>query len=257
MPFHVSQPSFQSLYIEMKANGLTIARGTAFVASLSVGTNFLLTNRHNVTGRDQETGELLCKLTGAVPDTLTVWHNAKSDLGRFIQVQVPLVAGNVPQWIEHPELGPTGDFVALPIPDRDDITVYPHQIESLIHMQVEPAQRVSVIGFPFGERTGPSFAIWATGFIASEPEIDHGGRPVFLVDCRSRKGQSGSPVIRYRGRSGTTTHENGVHEITPTSDFLGIYSGRINSESDLGIVWKAHAIAELLEHANTLRPNAP
>ena len=29
--------------------------------------------------------------------------------------------------------------------------------------------------------------------------------------------------------------------------FLGIYSGRINPESDLGIVWKARAIAELVE----------
>lgn len=28
--------------------------------------------------------------------------------------------------------------------------------------------------------------------------------------------------------------------------FLGIYSGRINKESDLGIVWKATAIAELV-----------
>ncbi len=29
--------------------------------------------------------------------------------------------------------------------------------------------------------------------------------------------------------------------------FLGIYSGRINRESDLGIVWKVSAIAELIE----------
>ncbi len=28
--------------------------------------------------------------------------------------------------------------------------------------------------------------------------------------------------------------------------FLGIYSGRINEESDLGIVWKATALSELV-----------
>ena len=28
--------------------------------------------------------------------------------------------------------------------------------------------------------------------------------------------------------------------------FLGIYSGRINAESDIGVVWKAEAIAELM-----------
>lgn len=234
----------------MKANGHKIATGTAFVANISGGSNYLLTNRHNVTGRYQDTGELLCKQTAALPDTLTVWHNARSELGQFVEVQVPLFRDGVPQWIEHPILGEKADFVALPIPDQNDIALYPYTVESLVHMQVEPAQRISVVGFPFGERTGLSFAVWATGFIASEPEIDHGGRPVFLIDCRARKGQSGSPVIRHRGRSGTVQHENGNVEITTTSDFLGIYSGRINAESDLGFVWKAYAIAELLANAN-------
>ena len=31
------------------------------------------------------------------------------------------------------------------------------------------------------------------------------------------------------------------------SRFIGIYSGRINAESDLGIVWKASAISQLLQ----------
>jgi hypothetical protein len=30
------------------------------------------------------------------------------------------------------------------------------------------------------------------------------------------------------------------------SRLLGIYSGRINDESDLGIVWKVSAVAELI-----------
>lgn len=32
----------------------------------------------------------------------------------------------------------------------------------------------------------------------------------------------------------------------PVSKLIGIYSGRINSESDLGIVWKTSAILELV-----------
>ena len=236
----------------MKANGHTIGRGTAFVANISVGANFFLTNRHIVTGRNQDTSEPLDKKNSAIPDTLTVWHNARSELGQFVEVQVPLFKDDVPQWIEHPTLGGTADFVALPIPDQSGITLYPYTVESLVHMQIEPAQRVSVVGFPFGERTGASFAVWATGYIATEPEIPHGGRPVFLIDCRTREGQSGSPVIRHRGRSGTVMHENGVAEISTISDFLGIYSGRINKESDLGIVWKAYAIAELLAYTNAL-----
>ncbi len=33
----------------------------------------------------------------------------------------------------------------------------------------------------------------------------------------------------------------------PVSKFIGIYSGRINSESDIGIVWKASAIQKLVQ----------
>lgn len=90
MPFRVSKPSFQSLYIEMKAFGNILARGTSFVATSSTGVNFLITNRHNVTGRHHEAGELLCTKTGAVPDSLTVWHNASSGLGQFVPVEVLL-----------------------------------------------------------------------------------------------------------------------------------------------------------------------
>ncbi len=252
MPFRFSQPSFQSLYIEMRANGKTIDRGTAFVANSSSGANFLITSRHNVTGRNQDSGDLLSEETVAFPDSIAVWHNSSAALGEFIKVDVPLLVGGIPQWIEHPVLQANADFVALPISDRQDIEIYPYRAENLANMHIEPAETVSVVGFPFGERTGASFAVWATGFVASEPDINHGGRPVFLIDCRSRKGQSGSPVIRYRSGGGVITYDNGTEVVSPICRLLGIYSGRINNESDLGIVWKAYALAELINHACTL-----
>lgn len=233
----------------MQARGNTIGRGTAFVAVAEVGDAFLLTNRHIVTGRHQDTGALLSETTGAEPDSLLVWHNASTELGHFVPVKVPLYKGDSPLWIEHPELGADADFVALRVPARPDIKVYPYRANALAHMTIEPAQTVSVVGFPFGERTGPSFAVWSTGFVASEPEIDHGGRPVFLIDCRSRSGQSGSPVILHHG------YRNAVAEAKEAeimSELLGIYSGRINKESDLGVVWKVYAIVELLIHATMI-----
>jgi hypothetical protein len=249
MGFRISQPSFQSLYVESQARGNKIGTGTAFVVAAEVGDSFLLTNRHIVTGRHQDTGELLSKVTGAEPDSLLVWHNASTELGHFVSVDVPLYDGEMPLWIEHPTLGPKADFVALRLPVRSDIKTYPYRAKYLSHMEIEPAQTVSVVGFPFGERTGRSFAVWATGFVASEPEIDHGGRPVFLVDCRSRPGQSGSPVILHRGYRNEVA-ESKESEIM--SELLGIYSGRINEDSDLGIVWKTYAIIDLLMHANAL-----
>jgi len=85
--------------------------------------------------------------------------------------------------------------------------------------------------------------------MASEPDINFGNLPVFLIDCRSRQGQSGSAVIAYR-RGGMVAMANGGSAAFggPVYKFLGIYSGRINQESDLGIVWKASAIKELIDN---------
>lgn len=77
--------------------------------------------------------------------------------------------------------------------------------------------------------------------------ISTGGQ-FFLIDCRTREGQSGSAVIAYRS-AGVVSEKIGtltVHE-EPVTRFLGIYSGRINRDSDIGIVWKAKAIRELIE----------
>jgi hypothetical protein len=153
------------------------------------------------------------------------------------------------RWIEHPSWGKEADLVALPISKRPDIVFHPYSVDGLSHLLIEPAQTVSIVGFPFGEKTGASFAVWATGFVASEPSINHGKRPVFLVDCRGRKGQSGSPVILHRNLKDIINE--GIPE-EERSILLGIYSGRINEESDLGIVWKAYMIAELVAYADAM-----
>jgi hypothetical protein len=105
---------------------------------------------------------------------------------------------------------------------------------------------VSVVGFPFGIAAGGGLPIWATGFIASEPQVDYEHLPIFLIDCRSRPGQSGSPVIAYRS-GGAVTTGGGVSVFTGSVfRLLGIYSGRINEQSDIGRVRKTTAIQELV-----------
>ena len=109
---------------------------------------------------------------------------------------------------------------------------------------------VSIIGFPFGETAAGQIAIWVRGSIATDMETDYGGLPCFLVDARTRQGQSGSPVIVYKGESGTGRMSDG--SITSgsgiMSNLLGVYSGRINAGSDLGQVWKTAAVIEILEN---------
>ena len=56
-------------------------------------------------------------------------------------------------------------------------------------------------------------------------------------------------MILHRGYRDTIADAT---EAEIMSELLGIYSGRINEESDLGIVWKTCEIVELLIHATML-----
>jgi len=243
----IAQPSVQSLLIQMQFNGQPLSTGTAFVANAPSGL-VLITNRHNVTGRDQNTGQLL-STTGGVPNEITVIHNRKGKLGQWVPRTEPLFDGDVPRWVEHPALGAKADFIALRLTQLVDVECYPHDVVNAgPDIFVGPADPVSVIGFPFGVTAGGALGIWATGFLASEPGVNFADLPIQLIDCRTRQGQSGSPVIAYRS-GGMVPMVNGDTAAFsgPVYRFIGIYSGRINGESDLGIVWRASAIQELVQ----------
>lgn len=244
----ISLPSVQSLFIEMRFNGQSLATGTGFIVNSARGP-VLVTNRHNLSGRNCETGKPI-STTGGIPNEVMIWQNQKGKLGWWTSKLERLVGENdQPLWIEHPKLKDKGDFVALPLTHTSDIELYPYDLQNTgPDIMLGPAEAVSVIGFPFGMRAGGCLAIWATGFIATEPDIDQWDKPIFLVDCRARQGQSGSAVVSHHN-GGSVPMKNGGTAIFggPVTKFLGIYSGRVNAESDLGIVWKATAIRELIE----------
>ena len=243
----IARPSVQSLLLQMRFNGQPLSTGTGFVlVSPAVGP-VLITNRHNVTGRNQETGEPISK-TGGIPSEIVVVHNRKNALGQWVERVEQLYMGSTPRWREHPTLGAKADFVALPLQSLEDVELHPYDLsESGPDILLGPADIVSVIGFPFGIAAGGAFAVWATGFLASEPDVDFAALPVQLIDCRSRQGQSGSPVIAYRAGGSVAMKDGGTAMFAgPIQKLIGVYSGRINSESDIGIVWKHGAVAELV-----------
>lgn len=240
----IAEPSVKSLLIEMRVNGQPFGTGTAFVANAPRGP-VLITNRHNVTGRHQHTGQPLSP-TGAVPNEVRILHNRANQLGQWVSRVEPLHGNGQPLWLEHPVLGAQADFVALPLTQLDDVQLYPYTLgiadPAII---VAPAEVVSVVGFPFGLTAGGALAVWATGFVATDPDVDYGGLPLFLIDCRSRQGQSGSAVIAHRTGGAVATEHGVMLGGGVMTRFLGIYSGRVNAESDLGFVWKATAIQQL------------
>ena len=239
----ISEPSVKSLFLSLQFNGVELSTGTGFIVQSSKG-RLLVTNRHVVTGRDNITGELLSRKTAGTPTEIAIWHNRKGQLGNWVKLIEPLFHGDKPLWYEHPRLGVHADIVALALTQVDNIDFYPYDINLVPRIQLMSSDIVSVVGFPYGMSTGGRLAIWATGFIASERELDY---PSFLIDCRTREGQSGSPVIAHRNGGAVAMVGGGV-AISPgvMTDFIGVYSGRINKDSDIGIVWKASILQELV-----------
>jgi hypothetical protein len=246
----IAKPSVQSLLLQMRFNGQLLSTGTGFVSPSANGP-LLITNRHNVTGRRQDNGKPISP-TGGIPNEVVVYHNAKGRLGTWQKKIEPLYLdpeNEEKRWVEHPVLGATADFVALPLTQLEGVELYPHDpAKPGEDILIGPAETVSVIGFPFGLSAGGLFPVWATGFIASEPIVDFEGLPIQLIDCRSRQGQSGSPVLAYRP-GGMVAMADGIAAAydRPVSRLIGIYSGRINAESDIGIVWKTSAILQLVD----------
>lgn len=243
----IQKESVQSLLLRLRSSSQDLATATGFIADSSSGP-LLLTNRHVLRGRNNLTDQPLSS-SGAIPDEVAIIHNRANQPGQWIERIEPLYSGQNHLWHEHPTLLARADMVALSLTRLDDVALHPHTLGvGDPPLTVGPADILSVIGFPFGLQGGGSLAIWATGFVASEPTIDFQDLPMFLIDCRSRPGQSGSAVIAHR-HGGMLPLEDGSSALYngPVSRFLGMYSGRVNDQSDLGMVWKATALKQLVD----------
>lgn len=244
----IAQQSMQSLMLTMRLNGTELANGTGFIVRTTKGLA-LITSRHNVTGRYQGTGKPIAP-SGAVPDEIVIHHPAPFDKNRFLpqwEARVePLYAGGARLWKEHPTHGSRVDVVLLPLTQTQGIAPVPHAMNEGSTIAVGCAEMVSVVGFPFGISAGGRFAVWAAAHVASEPEVDYNDLPLFLIDCRTRPGQAGAPVLAQRTGMVTLTDGRKLPAIGTATRFLGMYSGRVHKDADLGMVWKASAIQELI-----------
>ena len=236
-----------SRYIRMYYGQTPLAHGTCFFV-MSADGPVLVTNRHNFTGRNNITGELLHK-EGAIPDHAVVTMHGPHEVHYHIDL-VDHADPEAPAWIEHPTLGARADIVALPVREMANIVgeLNSVSLEDDWH-RWDVGSELHVIGYPYGQIGGP-FPIWSKGSIASEPDVDISGLPIFLIDCRSRLGQSGSPVFAHFRAGAIVEHEGQDYQAKkPMNYFVGVYSGRLRSDSDLGLVWKRSCVEELVNHA--------
>jgi V8-like Glu-specific endopeptidase len=219
--------------------------GTGFVVQKN-GQKYLITNWHMLTGRHPETGQPLSPTGAADPTSIGIWHHDANQLGAWNLKTEALIDPNDGQkkWLEHPS-GHHIDVVALPITVQSDVKVYPLDLNlSNTDLIVMPSDPVSIVGFPLGMASAGKFPIWKTGHVASEIDLDYANKPVFLIDATTKSGMSGSPVIAKR--SGFVRTSKGWNMGVEASRFLGVYSGRIQDQSDVGMVWKPEVVQQIL-----------
>ncbi len=228
-----------------------LAIGTAFFYRKNFST-FLITNWHNVTGINPLTKEPLAKHAGR-PDIIRFkLFKKQGDEFEFFDITAKLYADDymeVPSWFVHPKYKEQVDVVALEInfpSELNCIAINDTELE-FKEFSGKIADEVFILGFPYNVRQKDIFPIWKRASIASEPEFDYEDKPIILVDTASRSGMSGAPVIlRSFGIWEEPNPGFGFRKC-----FLGIYSGRILGKSELdaqlGIVWKKHLIAEIID----------
>jgi hypothetical protein len=238
--------SVRPLYLIQVNGNQTLGMATGFVVQ-KANDHYLITNWHVVSGRHPSSNEVLHP-TGKTPNTLLIWHHGKQ-LGSWVRKREILhdETGNK-RWLEHTK-GRAVDVVALPLEVvDDDVQLYSLDL-SLADVDMVPqvAMPVSIIGFPVGLTSSGFLPIWKTGHIASEPNLDFHGEPLFLIDATTRGGMSGSPVVLrlsggYKTKNGNTVMSSSGYRTL----FLGVYSGRLSGDSEIGRVWRARLINEIL-----------
>lgn len=245
----IADPSARSLMLEMLLGDMLVARGTGFIVA-TTNWSYLITNRHNLIGRNSANEPLG---NGMIPTTIGIWHPVMGTpaISWTRKVEELYFEPGSPRWLEHPQHGKQVDVVALPLQSASGVDLMPYDPTasnpSLVNVAV--TTDVFIVGFPFNLAAGGRLAIWSRGTIATDPDIDYDKLPQFLVDSRTRQGQSGSPVIHWSQASGTTRHPDGSVSMgyaPPTATLLGVYSGRVNKESDLGRIWKPQVIVDII-----------
>ncbi len=205
---------------------------------------FLVTNWHVFSGKNFETKELI-NSNAAIPEKIDFEFASmtEKDGDRFRPIRVlgnkiPLYHDGEPLYRTHPSNGSDYDVSVLEldlIPQINDST-FDVSKEISKESKLAVMDQVFIVGYPLKTSTTPNdYPIYKAATVASEPDIY--SKPLFYVDGKTKKGMSGSPVIKKHGIKfdGVTFTEGRI-------DLVGIYSGRNGatsdeSEAELGIVW--------------------
>jgi len=265
MRSHLSNPWNNAVaFLAMRFGSTQVSTGSCFFWSYADKT-FLVTNWHNLAGRNPLTGKLMSP-TGAIPDRVVFLAfkqvSAADGEGYFellhLPVEVPLCDGasETLRWYEHPTFGRNVDVAAIDVTQSiQGLQINSaNVIESDGVLPLTASQDVFVVGFPFGQIANAPAPIWKRGSIALDPTFNPEGLPKMLVDTATREGMSGSVVVArhfimnrtYQKKDGSTSQPVLFAKLDLV---VGIYSGRHYPDLDkaqLGIVWKRSVIDDTI-----------
>jgi trypsin-like peptidase len=237
--------------IDLYFNDQPLSKGTAFTWERD-NKHYLITNWHNVSGRDPNTDKHL-SCTVAEPNILYGMFNTKGqNIGHKHQIgaRIREDSGEV-NWLVHPIHKRGIDVVAIPLVGDPVSSIHFYSINKMgsADLLVKIGMDVFVLGYPFDTSNG--LPVWKRGSIASEPDLVPNPDKYLLVDTASRPGMSGSPVI-LRTYFMHVTQENVVTVTSgPANKFIGVYSGRLRTkdplDAQIGMVWSATYIDEIID----------
>jgi hypothetical protein len=165
------------------------ATGTGFFYRVD-GKDFILTARHNLTGRHWETNEFLSPAHQVEPTHIRVTMRSAPPKGGWSttvgsnimaipmhQYLIPLIDDEwKPIWLQHPELGAAMDVAAIPFPNARDQPIEILAWDDTVVTTPDPAisrlwvtQDLSIPGYPSGLVSAPGLPIWIRGSVASDP----------------------------------------------------------------------------------------
>lgn len=250
------QISLTTHHLHMCFNDKNLASGTGFIYEKD-SIFYLVTNWHNVSGRDSNTQACL-HTSGAIPNKISTLFRIEDNLGECKRENIELYEDintlERPVWLEHPTYKKKVDVVAIPIKSEisSKYKLFPiNKISFDSEFKTEIADESFVIGYPFSDITYLQLPIWKKASVASEPGVNLDQLPKMYIDTATRSGLSGSPVIMQRiGIHGMVNGEIKSDSIIGrVRNFIGIYSGRIGEDefkAQLGIVWKKEVLEEII-----------
>lgn len=236
----------QSVYIETYRDTQRLGSGTGFIIR-SRSNPYLVTNWHIATNKNAWNNQWMDSKVKITPNKIKITHNSDV-LGSHIDKWENLtsVDGKI-RYFQDKIGAEMVDVVELPLTDTVGIKIYPvdYNSEAKTNVMIQVTDRVFILGYPLGIRSAPSFPVWKSGLIASEPAVNQEGKPVMWVDALTYPGMSGSPVY-FVGDEYTTKDGSRNMLVGNATIFLGVFS-HMNIYGVYGALWKAEFVKTIFD----------